>query len=126
MPYQTEVKQALKKLSKSEGSENEALAAIVSAINGLKTAIEKPVVEVSSITEIPGDVLDSLSCGDRVLKVTGVQKHLYQVSYKGAGVGEGICLTYVDAGTVETVSYDYTVDGWVYNSTDHTTLTPDA
>lgn len=86
----------------------------------------KPRYEVSDITSIAGSVLDVLECGDQVLKVTGNQRHLYNVSYKGVGVGEGICLTYVDAGTVETVSYDYTVDGWVYNSTDHTTLTPDA
>ena len=39
-------------------------------------------------------------------------------SRKGEGVGEGICLTYVAAGLVETVSYDFTDDGWVYNSTD--------
>lgn len=82
-------------------------------------------VEVEDITAIDGAVLDSLNCGDKVAKVTGKQKHLYSVSYKGEGVGEGICLTYVDAGLVETVSYDYTADGWVYNSTDKSTLTPD-
>ena len=86
----------------------------------------KPAVEVNNITSIDGAILDELQCGDKVVKITGKQKHLYNVSYKGDGVGEGICLTYVDAGTVETVAYDYTVNGWVYNSTDHTTLTPDA
>jgi len=75
-------------------------------------------VEVLNIAEIPGSVLDSLECGDQVVKVTGVQKHLYTVSYKGAGVGEGICLTYADASTVETVSYDRGASGWSYNSTD--------
>lgn len=82
-------------------------------------------VEVTNITEIDGSILNSLECGDVVIKVTGNQKHSYRVSYKGKGVGEGICLTYVDAGTVETVAYDYTESGWAYNSTDHTTLTPD-
>lgn len=80
-------------------------------------------VEVEDITDIDGEILDALKCGDKVSKVTGKQRHLYNVSYKGEGVGEGICLTYVDAGRVETVSYDYTDDGWAYNSTDVVTLT---
>lgn len=75
-------------------------------------------VEVSDITAIDGAILDSLNVGDKIAKVTGKQKHLYQVSYKGEGVGEGICLTYVDASVIETVSYDFTADGWAYNSTD--------
>lgn len=75
-------------------------------------------IEVTDITAIEGSVLDSLSVGDKVVKVTGKQKHLYLVSYKGEGVGEGICLSYNAAGYGETVSYDYTADGWVYNSTD--------
>ena len=74
--------------------------------------------EVTNITAIDGEVLDSLQVGDKIVKVTGKQKHLYVVSYKGEGVGEGICLTYADAAGTETVSYDYTADGWVYNSTD--------
>ena len=74
--------------------------------------------EVTDITAIPGEILSALSCGDAIIKVTGKQKHMYRVSYKGEGVGEGICLTYVDYSTVETVSYDFTADGWVYNSTD--------
>lgn len=83
-------------------------------------------VEVTDITKIDGKILDALNCGDRVIKITGTQRHLYNVSYKGTEVGEGICLTYVDAANVETHSYDRTADGWVYNSKDHTTLTPDA
>lgn len=75
-------------------------------------------VEVENITEIDGAILDGLKCGDKVIKVTGKQKHAYIVSYKGEGVGDGICLTYADAAGTETVSYDYTADGWVYNSTD--------
>lgn len=74
--------------------------------------------EVTDITAIDGAILDSLNVGDKIAKVTGKQKHLYQVSYKGEGVGEGICLTYVDASVIETVSYDFTADGWAYNSTD--------
>jgi len=75
-------------------------------------------VEVTDITAIDGATLDSLNVGDKVAKVTGKQKHLYSVSYKGDGVGEGICLTYTDASVIETVSYDFTADGWAYNSTD--------
>lgn len=80
-------------------------------------------VEVEDITDIDGDVLDALNCGDKVVKVTGKQKHCYTVSYKGDGVGQGLCLTYADASVVETVSYDFTDDGWVYNSTDTTDIT---
>lgn len=75
-------------------------------------------VEVTDITAIDGKILDSLQVGDKIVKVTNNQGHLYQVSYKGAGVGEGICLTYIDASVIETVSYDYTDEGWAYNSTD--------
>ena len=74
--------------------------------------------EVTDITAIDSKVLDSLQVGDKIVKVTGKQKHLYVVSYKGEGIGEGICLTYADAAGTETVSYDYTADGWIYNSTD--------
>lgn len=80
--------------------------------------------EVEDITAIPSDVLDSLECGDVVVKKTGVQRHAYRVSYKGEGVGEGMCLTYTDASVVETVSYDFTAEGWSYNSTDKTPLIP--
>ena len=81
--------------------------------------------EVTNITAIDGEVLDSLQVGDKIAKITGKQKHLYVVTYKGEGVGEGICLTYCAAGLIETVSYDYTADGWVYNSTDKCTIQVD-
>ena len=80
--------------------------------------------EVTDITAIDGAVLDSLNCGDVVVKITGKKKHSYRVSYKGEGAGEGLCLTYVDASVVETVSYDRTNSGWAYNSTDTTSLLP--
>lgn len=81
--------------------------------------------ETTDITALDGDVLDALRCGDQVLKRTGNQLHAYVVSYKGEGVGEGICLTYLDASVVETVSYDRTESGWAYNSTDKSTLVVD-
>lgn len=112
--YQTETKQALKKLADSDRSENEALEKIAQAI----LALNKPAIEVTDITAMTKEQLDSLEVGDKVVKVTGVQKHLYLVTYKGAGAGQGICLSYNAAGYGETVAYDRTEDGWVYNSTD--------
>lgn len=76
---------------------------------------------VSDITAIPGETLDKLSVGDKVAKKTGTAEHLYVVSYKDAENG-GLCLTYTDASTVETVSYDHTESGWSYNSTDKTNI----
>jgi hypothetical protein len=99
--------------------------AVLSLVNGSWKEQKDTIPEVTDITAIPATVLDKLNCGDKVAKVTGKQKHLYTVSYKGEGVGEGICLTYVAAGLIETVSYDYTVTGWVYNSTDKCTIQVD-
>lgn len=75
-------------------------------------------IETDSITELTKDQLDALKVGDVVAKVTGNMKHLYLVSYKGEGAGQGICLSYNAAGYGETVSYDRTDSGWQYNSTD--------
>ena len=77
-------------------------------------------VEVSNINSISSDICNSLRCGDLVIKKTGNQKHCYRVSYKEEK--QGLCLTYVDASLVETVSYDYTGGNWVYNSTDSTQI----
>lgn len=75
-------------------------------------------VEVTDIRNISNSILSKLKPGDIVLKITGKQKHTYIVSYKGEGAGEGICLTYVACGYMETVSYDRSGSSWVYNSTD--------
>lgn len=75
-------------------------------------------IEVEDITALTKAQLDDLVVGARVVKITGAKKHLYTVTYKGDGLGEGICLTYIDALNSETVSYDRTADGWAYNSTD--------
>ena len=80
-------------------------------------------VQVTDIQNIPGETLDALSVGDKVAKVTGTAEHLYVVSYKDAENG-GLCLTYTDASTVETVSYDHTESGWAYNSTDKGSIPP--
>lgn len=99
----------------------------------ISTLTNKYVIGTSGVTSLSGitdmtklttDQCNALECGDIVLKKTGNQYHSYRVSYKEKNTG--MCLTYVDASVVETISYDYTDGAWVYNSTDHTTLTPDA
>lgn len=95
-----------------DGSLSEILTAVV--------ASSVP-TEVADITAMTSAQLDALEVGSKVAKVTGTAKHLYVVSYKDAENG-GICLTYVDASRVETVSYDHTPSGWVYNSTDVTNI----
>ena len=74
------------------------------------------IYEVSNITSINKSILNEIKAGDLVRKKTGNQKHTYVVTYKEDNVG--ICLTYIDASTVETVSYDRSGSTWVYNSTD--------
>ena len=74
-------------------------------------------IEVADITALTDEQLDALNVGDKVVKVTGTDKHLYFVTYK-ATTGGGICLSYNAAGYGETVAYDRTESGWAYNSTD--------
>lgn len=95
-----------------------ALPAILSALAAAATPIE-----VDDITALTGEQLDALEIGAKVAKKTGTAKHLYVVSYKDAENG-GLCLTYTDASTVETVSYDHTESGWAYNSTDKGSIPP--
>lgn len=73
---------------------------------------------VTDVTGLTDAQLDALKVGDAVAKVTGKQKHLYLVTYKGEGEGEGIVLTYNACGYGEAVAYDRTDSGWQYNSTD--------
>ena len=73
---------------------------------------------VTDITGMTAEQLDALKPGDTVAKKTDNMYHTYMVSYKGEGAGQGICLTYVAAGLIETVSYDRTESGWASNSTD--------
>ena len=97
-----------------------ALPAILSALAAAAVPIE-----VDDITALTGEQLDALEIGAKVAKKTGTAKHLYVVSYKDAENG-GLCLTYTDASTVETVSYDHTESGWAYNSTDKGSIPPAA
>ena len=84
----------------------------------IKTGVANAMVMTDDIEHLPSEVLDSLNVGDVIIKVTGKQKHLYQVTYKGDGVGEGICMSYFACGYLETISYDLTENGWAYNSKD--------
>lgn len=90
-----------------------ALAGILSELAGGSAAIE-----VTDIEALTNEQLDALQVGDKVVKVTGKQKHLYLVTYKGEGAGEGIVLTYNACGYGEAISYDRSGEGWVFNSKD--------
>lgn len=107
-----ELAQIAEKLNIEDGKLPEILVALAGASVPL---------EVTDITALTAAQLDALNVGDKVAKITGTAKHLYVVSYKDAKNG-GLCLTYTDASTVETVSYDHTESGWAYNSTDKTNI----
>lgn len=77
-------------------------------------------LEVDNITAMTTAQLNDLKAGDIVLKKTGNMKHTYVVTYKEEN--KGICLSYFAAGYLETVSYDYVTNAWVYNSTDVVTV----
>ena len=76
--------------------------------------------EVDNIENISSSIIDLLECGDIVVKKTQNQRHSYRVSYKEKNVG--ICLTYVDASVVETISYDCIEGTWTFNSKDITPI----
>lgn len=95
-----------------------ALPAILSALAGAAAPIE-----VADVSKLTAAQLDALNVGDKVVKVTGNQKHLYWVTYK-ATTGGGLCLTYFDALNTETASYDRTESGWAFNSFDKGSITP--
>ena len=103
------------------GYRNGQLIYPISIVDHKKTTEvpEPETMEVEDITAMTDQQLDVLEAGDVVVKVTGTQKHAYTVSYKDS-ISGGICLTYTDCENVETVSYDHTDSGWVYNSTDNT------
>lgn len=75
-------------------------------------------LSVTDIEALTKEQLDSLDVGDMVVKVTGKARHLYIVTYKGDGAGQGIVLTYNACGYGEAVAYDRTDSGWSFNSTD--------
>ena len=71
--------------------------------------------KVANVKNIDGVILSQLKCGDVIIKDDASGEHAYIVTFKSE---TGICLTYVDAGIVETQSYDLVGDNWVYNSED--------
>ena len=98
-----------------QGSAVDAGGALPAILSALAEAAAP--IEVTDITKLTAEQLDGLNVGDKVVKVTVTDKHLYLVTYK-ATTGGGICLSYNAAGYGETVSYDRTESGWAYNSTD--------
>jgi len=104
-----------------QGNQIDLGGALAEILLGLASAAVP--IEVADITGLTDEQLDSLNVGDKVAKKTGTAQHLYVVSYKDAENG-GLCLTYTDASTVETVSYDHTESGWAYNSTDKGSIPP--
>lgn len=71
------------------------------------------------IEHLSQEALNSLDCGDCVIKETiadgKLLKHCYTVTHKQ---DTGICLTYHDASCIETISYDKVDGAWVFNSKD--------
>lgn len=110
---------ALKNLGKALNGKEPQGKYVTDIINNI--ANDYGVLEVSNITALTTAQINALDAGDVVIKNENGNKHTYIVSYKEANVG--ICLTYTDATLVETVSYDFTNNEWVYNSTDSTPLT---
>ena len=84
----------------------------------MKTRTNQPIelANTQDIEHLSDSFLNELKAGDIITKQTGEQKHTYVVSYKEEK--HGICLTYVDCGYMETISYDYTNGHWVFNSKD--------
>ena len=111
-----DIAELIEKNVKGQYNQLDIAGTLPNILNALLGAVP---IEVTDITKLTDEELDSLEVGGMVAKKTGTAKHLYIVSYKDAENG-GLCLTYTDASTVETVSYDHTESGWAYNSTDVT------
>lgn len=109
----------LKKLGRKLTGQNIESYKLNEIINEIADKIH---LEVTDITAVPSNYLDTVQCGDVIIKRTGNMKHAYIVTYKEDGVG--LCLTYHDASTVETIPYNYTDGKWVWdNSRDAANLT---
>jgi len=85
-------------------------------INELRRCLGPKTIFVENIKEMTDEQLNILNVGDNVVKITGEMGHNYIVSYKQNY--HGICLTYCDATSQETQSYDYEDGHWTYNSED--------
>lgn len=106
-------KEKLEKLLTETASGNEVDGGALCKI--LQEVIESSIpLEVEDIEALTGEQLDALEVGDKVVKITGKQKHLYLVTYKGEGVGEGLVLTYNACGYGEAIAYDLKATGWEF------------
>ena len=108
-----EIAELIEKNVKGQYNQLDIAGTLPDILNALLGAVPMEVTNIEALTD---EQLDSLNVGDAVAKVTGKQKHLYLVTYKGEGVGEGLVLTYNACGYGEAIAYDYTADGWVFNS----------
>lgn len=77
------------------------------------------IVEVNNIKALTNAQCEALRAGDFVIKVDGTGKHSYRVSFKNA---TGMCLTYSDCESIETVAYDLVDENWTWQSTDITPI----
>ena len=100
-----------------QGSAVDAGGALPAILSALAEAAAP--IEVTDITKLTAEQLDGLNVGDKVVKVTGTQKHLYFVNYKDETAGE-LLLTYADWQNVEGVYYEKGESGWAYVQTDNT------
>lgn len=76
-------------------------------------------LEVTDITALTSDQLDSLEVGSIVVKKTGDERHAYIVNFKDSVSGK-LLLTYADWQNVEGVYYEKGESGWAYVQTDNT------
>lgn len=92
---------------------------VIRADNGIIAVLSDGTVyhsnNITNIQAIPAPILTAIECGEILIKVTDGEKYEYRVSRKKENTS--ICLTYVDASVVETVSYDKIPGGWEYKST---------
>lgn len=76
-------------------------------------------VFTKDITKLSQEALNSLECGDCVVKLTMSEgkelRHTYFVTHKQE---TGICISYFACGYLETISYDKIEGVWTFNSKD--------
>ena len=96
---------------------------ITAEISAMATAMAllPTVIEVSNITALTAEQLNTLRPGDQVRKITGNEKHAYTVTYKNSVKGE-LSLSYVDHQNAEEVYYEKVENTWQYIVTDTTPI----
>ena len=77
----------------------------------IEYGVVNAMVMTDDIEHLPAEILDKLDCGDFVIKVSGSEKHLYQVKYRDREKEE-IALIYVDYHTIEELYYEKGESGW--------------